>query len=111
MLQNMNNNKEYVTWQKIEEADRAQYYQALLGLTSTSSFVYYVAKKLLISFDITVDGIKKFEQIYGTYTPPLKVKMKWKTKFTLENHIIPLPPPISQRHKDLNMYINIFMST
>ena len=76
MLNTVNNNKEYLTWQEIAGEDRSQKYQALLGWPSTSDLISYLPKNLIINCDIDVDYIKQAEKIYDAAMDILKGKFK-----------------------------------
>ena len=75
MLQNMNNNKGYLTQQEIAVLDRALKNQALLGWPHTSYWFYYVENNPIITCYLTVDDIEWSQKNYGTSMLLIKLKM------------------------------------
>ena len=57
-----------------------------------------------------VDDINQAEQVYGTATA-LKKNVTKKSNPHLKSTKIPLPLPNSQKQRDLNMFMDIFMTT
>ena len=94
----------------IEGANRARIYQGLLGWPETSTFNKYVNNNLLINCSITVDDLSRAKHINGEATPIMQGKF-WRKKQRVHSKIekIPLPIPISERHKNLHLYMDIFM--
>ena len=108
MLQTVKENRGFLTRQDILDADKSRNYQALLRWPSTSTFISYASKNLMRNCYITVYDIIEAEQIYGT--PTLLSKGKTKRKQTNKHSNITrihLTLPISNRHRDLNMFMNI----
>ena len=55
-----------------------------------------------------MDDISRDKLIYGSPTPILKGKMTGVKTKSAKTKIIALPRPISQHHKDLQLYIDFF---
>ena len=63
----------------------------------------------MMDCDITVNDIKQANQIYGTTTPLSKGNKKRKKRNKHPNIMsIPFTLPIENRHRCLNMYMEIF---
>ena len=74
-----------------------------------SSYVHFVNKNQIVNCDITTDDIMRAEEIYGTASAILKGKMKRISPTAHPDFTkVPLPLMVSQRHKHLNMFIDIF---
>ena len=56
----------------------------------------------------TIDDINRAKLIYGPGNPLLKGKMKRYPKNSDNIERIPLPLPISEHHKDVQLYIDLF---
>ena len=67
-----------------------------------------VSKKLLRKYKDTVDDISRAKLIYGSPTPILQGKLTRVKSKGANIEIIPLPKPIYQHHKDLQLYIDLF---
>ena len=84
-------------------------YQGLLGCPSTSALNNYVNNKLLLNCNITVDDINRAADIYGEAKPIIRGKMSREKEIVhskIENKSLLLT--ISERHKNLNLYMDIF---
>ena len=109
LLSTVTGNKEFYTRADIEGADRARRYQRLLGCTETSASKTYVNNKIMFNFKITVDYMNRTKNIYGESKPIIKGKMRINIP-TVHSKMdkIPLPLPISGRHKNLHLYMDFF---
>jgi hypothetical protein len=108
LVQTVNSNKEFFTKSEIAKADAAPLLQSQIGWPSTQAFTKYVNNNLIINSGITGDDINRAQLIYGPPIPILKGKMK---RIKPENKNItrmPLPPPVLQHHRNLQLYIDFF---
>ena len=104
----MKYNKEYFSTSEIKGEDEARKLQQEIGWPSTSHLKDIVSKKLLHSCKVTVDDISRSELIYGSPTPILRGKMNMVKPKGANIERIPPPLPISQHHKYLQLYIDLF---
>jgi len=108
-LQTVAGNKKFYTNEEIHRADKARKYQALIGWPSTSLYIKILNNNLVNNCDITVDDVLHGLKIYGEQKPLLKGKMKRRSPIAHTNDTkIPSPLQISQHHRDLILYIDIF---
>jgi hypothetical protein len=106
LVQSVASNKTFLTNNELKDADKALYYQELLGWPSMSAFRGYVKNNLVTNCKITVDDIVRSEQIYGKAVPELKGKMKRTSPLThADVKREPLPPPLKGRN--LHMFIDV----
>jgi hypothetical protein len=107
-LETVKDNKEYFTNHEIKGAETARSLQQEIGWPSASSFKHIIKNNLIINSGITIDDVNRAELIFGTPTPLLKGKMT--RKLPIQNKIekIPLPIPIAERHKQIQLFIDFF---
>ena len=68
-----------------------------------------VENNIITNYDINADNIKSADTIWGPTEYMLQGKMKRKRPNT-HNNTPKLALPVSQQHKHITMYIEIFMS-
>ena len=104
----MKDKKEYFRTSEIQGSDEARKLQQKTGWPRTSHCKDIVSKQRLRNCKFTVNYISRDKLIYASPTPIPQEKMtRVKSKGT-KIEIIPLPPPISQHHKYLHLYIDLF---
>ena len=57
LVQSVATNKKNLSKNKLTDADRALYYQELLGWSSMTTFQNYITKNMLINCKITIDDV------------------------------------------------------
>ena len=107
-LQCVKENKKYVTSDKVKREERARKEQGEIGWTSTGYYKFLVSNNLLTNSTVTLDDINRAEIIMGQPTPLIDGTMvrRAPTKNRIER--VPLPLPIAQRHKEVQLYIDFF---
>ena len=106
-VQTVASNKTFLTSNEVKDADKALYYQELMGWPSMSALCSYIKNNLITNCDITIDDITRSEQIYGKAVPELKGKMKRSCPLShLNVQQQPLPSPL--KGKNLHLYIDVF---
>jgi hypothetical protein len=101
-------NKEFYTSNEIKGANSARALQQTIGWPSTSTFKTIIKHNLIRNSSVTIDDINRAELIYGTATPLLQGKMTRIHPPQAKITKIPLPLPISENHKHLQLYIDFF---
>ena len=99
LLQSAARNKKYFTNSEIKGAESSRTLQQEIGWPSTGQYKCIVAKNLIRNSGVTVDDINRAEIIFGTPETLLKGKMIRRVRITKKIEKIPLPIPISERHK------------
>jgi hypothetical protein len=107
-LETVQANKEYFTRQEIKGAEKARLIQQEIGWPSSSTFKTIIGKNLISNSGITIDDINRAEAIFGTPTPLLKGKIIRKLPIQNKVQKIPLPIPIADRHKKIQLYLDFF---
>ena len=105
-LQFVKNNKKYYTNSEIKGAKTARRIQQELGWPSTESYKLLVKNNLLINSPITSDNINRAKHIFGEPIPLIKVIMVRTVPIKDRIEGIPLPLPIAQRYKEVQLYID-----
>ena len=101
-------NKSYFSTNHIEGAKNAVKSQQIIGWTITSKFKFIIKKQLINYCNVIINDINRSELIYGPATPLLKGKMTRYQPNSDKIERVPLPLPISEYHKDVQLYINFF---
>ena len=105
-VQSVASNKKFLTKNEINDADRALYYQELLGWPSMTAFRDYVKNNMVINCDVTTDDIARSEQLYGKAVPEIKGKLKRLAPISHANITrVPLPTPLKGR--SLHLFIDV----
>ena len=107
-LETVANNKAYFTSTEVKKAGDARALQRDIGWPSTAQFKYYISKQLINNSPITVDDINRAEYIFGPAKPLLEGKMTRVSPQECKIQRIPLPIPILQQHKQLELYVDFF---
>jgi hypothetical protein len=108
-LETVKGNKEYFTAQEIKGAENARLLQQQTGWPSTDNLKSYIKKQLLDNCRVTVDDVNRADIIFGPAEPTLEGKMIKKNPNGCKIKRVPLPLPILQHHKDLELFIDFFM--
>jgi hypothetical protein len=103
-------NKSFFTRNQIERADKARKLQQYVGWPSLANFKKYVSNNLLRNTNITIDDISRCEFIYGPSVPQLQGKMTRASATTPihQQHLLALPLPIAQHHKNVTLCVDYF---
>ena len=106
LVQSVASNRKFLARNEISDADKALYYQELLGWPSMAAMKTYVKDNLLKNCDVTIDDIVRSEQLYGKAVPELKGKMRRANPVTHADIArVPLPPILKGRC--LHLFIDI----
>ena len=105
-VQSVATNKRFLTNNEMADADKALYYQELLGWPSMSVFKEYIKNNLIQNCDVTVDDIARSKQIYGKAVPEIKGKMRRVGPVShTDVQRVPLPVPLKGR--TLHLFVDI----
>jgi hypothetical protein len=107
-LSTVKDNQSNFTRQEVEGADRARLLQQQLGWPSTTELKRYVSENLISNCNVTIDDITRAHFIYGTPLPLLKGKMVRKNPTKANFSKVPIPAPILQFHKNVQLYMDFF---
>ena len=108
-LQTVQENKNFLTKEEVARASKYRIYQSILCWTSTTNYIKMLENSMITSCDINTDNIKRADTIWGPAESVLQGKMKRKRPNT-HNKIpkLAIPLSVSQQHKQITMYIDIF---
>jgi hypothetical protein len=109
-LETVDENSKFFSANEIKGALHARQTQQEMNWPSTSDFKYYISNNCIQNSPVTIDDINRAEIIYGPAKPLLEEKMirKQPPKHRIER--VPLPLAISTHHKEVQLYIDFFMS-
>ena len=107
-LQTVESNKQYFTSAEIQGANNARSLQQMIGWPSASHFKSIVKKQLLQNCNVTVDDINRADIIYGPARPLLQGKMTRLHPPSTKIERIPLPLPIQEHHRCLQLFMDFF---
>ena len=105
-LSTVAHNKEYFTKSEIQGAIKAREEQERFAWPSTETFKSYISKNLITNANITVDDINRAIAIFGKPEPLHKGTMTRQHPITHRIERVPLPLPISQHHKQVQLYVD-----
>ena len=107
-LETVKDNKEHYTSHEIKGAELARKTQQAIGWPSKGKYRNIIKRNLIQNSGITIDNINRAEISFSIPTPLLKGKMIRRVPFTNRIEKVPLPLPIAQRHKKIQLYIDFF---
>ena len=108
-MNTVESNKSYFHRREIKGSDAARIFQQLEGWPSTQLLKEAVRKNQRINCLVTIDGINKEEPIYRPHIPIIQIKaIRRGPEYQNTTLRIPLPPPISKYHHNLEIVLNLF---
>ena len=104
----VSSNKSFFPRQQIQGADSARTLQRVLGWPSDSELKRIVSEHYIMNCKVNQDDIQRADFIYGKPVPLLKGKMTRKPTQFKPHSTIPLPPAISEFHRDVDLFMDFF---